>query len=174
MPGVVGLITKMPREDAEPQLRRMLDTIRHHSWYTTGTWIDESLGVYVGWAARGGSFCDGMPVVNERGDVVLVLSGEEYSDPETVSALKRQGHELGSKPASYLVHVYEADATFPASLNGRFQGVCIDRRLGKATLFNDRSGMDRVYYHESKDAFYFAVEAKAILGVRSELRRLDP
>jgi asparagine synthase (glutamine-hydrolysing) len=34
--------------------------------------------------------------------------------------------------------------------------------------------MDRVYYHESKDAFYFAVEAKAILAVRSELRQLDP
>ena len=174
MPGIVGLITKMPREQAEPQLRRMLETIRHESWYTTGTWIDESLGVYVGWALRGGSFCDGMPVVNELGDVVLVFSGEEYSDPETISVLQRQEHEPGSQRASYLVHAYEADPMFPAGLNGRFQGMCIDRRVGKATLFNDRSGMERVYYHESKDAFYFAVEAKAILAVRSELRRLDP
>jgi asparagine synthase (glutamine-hydrolysing) len=174
MPGIVGLITKMPREQAEPQLRRMLDTIRHESWYTTGTWIDESLGVYVGWATRAGSFCDGMPLVNEQGDVVLVFSGEEYSDPETIRALQRQGHELGTQHASYLVHLYEADPMFPAGLNGRFQGICVDRRVGKATLFNDRSGMDRVYYHESKDAFYFGVEAKAILAVRPELRRLDP
>jgi len=164
----------MPREQAEPQLLRMLDTIRHESWYTTGTWVDESLGVYVGWAVRGGSFCDAMPVVNEQGDVVLVFSGEDYSDPEVISALQRQGHELGSQPASYLVHLYEADPMFPGGLNGRFHGLCVDRRLGKATLFNDRSGMDRVYYHESKDAFYFAVEAKAILAVRPELRRLDP
>ncbi len=34
--------------------------------------------------------------------------------------------------------------------------------------------MSRIYYHQSKDAFYFAAEAKAILGVRPELRRLDP
>jgi len=33
--------------------------------------------------------------------------------------------------------------------------------------------MHRVYYHQSKEAFYFAAEAKAILAVRPELRRLD-
>jgi asparagine synthase (glutamine-hydrolysing) len=33
--------------------------------------------------------------------------------------------------------------------------------------------LHRVYYHESKDAFYFSVEAKAILAVCPELRRLD-
>jgi asparagine synthase (glutamine-hydrolysing) len=34
--------------------------------------------------------------------------------------------------------------------------------------------MHRLYYHESKQAFYFAAEAKAILAVRPELRRADP
>src|SRR5678816_3648300 len=101
MPGIVGLITRMPREQAEPQLLRMLGTIRHESWYTTGTWIDESLGVYVAWAMHAGSFCDGMPLLNERRDVVLVFSGEEYSNPAIVANLRRQGHELDSKPASY-------------------------------------------------------------------------
>ena len=33
--------------------------------------------------------------------------------------------------------------------------------------------MHRLYYHESRDAFYFAAEAKAILTVRPELRELD-
>ena len=152
----------------------MLASIRHDPSYTTGTWIDESLGVYVGWAFHGGSFCDGMPLLNERQDIVLVFSGEEYSDPGIVASLRRQGHELDSKPASYLVHLVRADSTFPAGLNGRFQGLLIDRRVGKVTLFNDRSGLHRVYYHESKDAFYFAVEAKAILAACPELRRLDP
>jgi asparagine synthase (glutamine-hydrolysing) len=46
--------------------------------------------------------------------------------------------------------------------------------LGKATLFNDRFGMHRIYYHEAKDAFYFAAEAKAILAVHPELRCADP
>jgi asparagine synthase (glutamine-hydrolysing) len=34
--------------------------------------------------------------------------------------------------------------------------------------------MHRIYYHSSKEAFYFAAEAKAILAVRPELRRVDP
>ena len=55
----------------------MLGTIRHESLYTTGTWIDESLGVYVAWALHRGSFCEGMPLINERGDLVLVFSGED-------------------------------------------------------------------------------------------------
>jgi asparagine synthase (glutamine-hydrolysing) len=173
MPGIVGLITKAPRERAEPQLQRMLSAIRHDSSYTTGTWIDESLGVYVGWALHAGSFCDGMPLVNEQRDVVLVFSGEEYPDPEIVATLKRQGHGLDSGAASYLVHLCEADPKFPEGLNGRFQGLSIDRRTGRATLFNDRSGLHRVYYHQSDDAFYFAVEAKAILAVRPDLCRLD-
>jgi len=49
-----------------------------------------------------------------------------------------------------------------------------DRTRGTATLFNDRYGMRRIYYHEAKEAFYFAAEAKAILAVRPEVRRIDP
>ncbi len=68
MPGIVGLITRMPREQAVGELCRMVETLRHESFYVTGTWIDESLGVYVGWAALKGSFSDGMPLCNEKGD----------------------------------------------------------------------------------------------------------
>jgi len=152
----------------------MLDTLRHEPFYATGTWIDESLGVYVGWGARKGSFGDGMPLSNETGDVVLVFAGEEFPEPGTAARLTARGHTLESTEASYLVHLYEEDPRFPAGLNGFFQGVVADRARGTVTLFNDRYGMQRFYYHESKEAFYFAVEAKAILSVRPELRSLNP
>jgi asparagine synthase (glutamine-hydrolysing) len=174
MPGIVGLISKMPREWAEPQLKRMVEAIRHESFYETGTWIDESLGVYVGWTVRKNSFSDGMPLGNERRDVILVFSGEEFPEPGAVRRLKERGHELQSDGPAYLVHLYEEDATFPAGLNGMFQGLLIDRTHASATLFNDRYGMHRIYYHLSNEAFYFSVEAKAILEVRPELRRADP
>src|SRR6266481_2687660 len=173
MPGIVGLVTEMPREWAEPQLLRMVEVLRHESFYETGTWIDESLGVYVGWIVRKDSFSDGMPLRNERGDVVLVFSGEEFPEPGTARRLKECGHALEEKKSSYLVHLYEEDASFPAGLNGRFHGLVADRDRGIATLFNDRYGMHRIYYHESKESFYFAVEAKAILAVRPGLRRAD-
>jgi len=174
MPGIVGLITKMPRERAEQELLRMVETIRHESFYRTGTWIDESLGVYVGWTVRKNSFSDGMPVCNERGDVSLVFSGEEYPEPGIARRLKESGHGLEIEGPSYLVHLYEESPVFPACLNGMFHGLLMDRTQGTAMLFNDRYGMHRIYYHESKEAFYFAAEAKAILGVRPELRTADP
>jgi asparagine synthase (glutamine-hydrolysing) len=173
VPGIVGLITKMPRAWAEAQLQRMVEALRHESFYVTGTWIDESLGVYVGWAARENSFSDGMPIHNERNDVVLVFSGEDYPEPGTARRLKERGHECAADGPAYLVHLYEEDSCFPKNLNGRFHGLVVDRAQGTASLFNDRYGMHRLYYHESKDAFYFAAEAKAILTVRSELRTAD-
>ncbi len=33
----------------------------------------------------------------------------------------------------------------------------------KRMLFNDRYGVERIYWHETNDAFYFASEAKALL-----------
>ncbi|MBZ5698183.1 MAG: hypothetical protein LAN18_06500 [Acidobacteriia bacterium] len=164
----------MPREWAEPQLLRMVEALRHESVYETGTWIDESLGVYVGWAVRKNSFSDGMPLYNERKDVVLVFSGEEFPEPGTTRRLKERGHSLNVEGPSYLVHLYEENPVFPAYLNGMFHGLLTDRTRGTTTLFNDRYGMHRLYYHESTDAFYFAAEAKAILRVRPELRTTDP
>lgn len=161
MPGIVGLITKRPRLEAEHELSRMVGAIRHESFYRTGTWVGLSLGVYVGWVARERSFADGMPIPNRQGTTTLVFSGEEFPEAE-------------SERRSHLVRLYEDDpAAFPAQLNGCFHGLLADRAEGTVTLFNDRYGMQRIYYHESKDSFYFAAEAKAILAVRPELRAAD-
>ena len=174
MPGIVGLITRMPRQQAEQQLQRMVEALHHKACYLSGTWVDESMGVYVGWIAHKDSFSEGMPLRSERGDVFLVFSGEEYPEPGTARQLKERGHELTVDGPSYLVHLYEEDPQFPQNLNGRFHGLLTDRARGIATLFNDRYGLNRIYYHESQESFYFAAEAKAILAVRPELRTADP
>jgi asparagine synthase (glutamine-hydrolysing) len=173
MPGIVGLVTRMPRQRAEAELHQMLGVMSYESFYTVRTWIDESLGLYIGWTARQGSFSDAGPHSNETGDLVLIFSGDEYSGDEVVRDLKARGHRIGEHRSSYLVHLGEDQANFPAGLNGLFHGALIDRRRGRVTIFNDRYSMHRLYRHESKDAAYFAAEAKAILAVRPELRRID-
>src|SRR5215831_12233128 len=117
MPGIVGLITKKPGEWAEPQLLRMLKSLCHEPFYIKGTWIDESFGVYAGWVERGGSFSDSNPLCNEKGDVHLLFSGEEFSAPGTADRLKEKGHDIGLTGPSYLVHLYEEDPQFLARLN---------------------------------------------------------
>ena len=173
MPGLVGVISRMPRDRAVAELNRMVQALRHEPFYETGTWIDESLGIYVGWAVRKGSFCDGNPIVNEKGEVTLFLSGSVYASPQTTDSLRAKGHCFDGREASYLVHSYEEDPGFFTDLNGLFHGLVIDQARGTATLFNDRYGMHRLCYHQSEDGFYFAGEAKAILAARPELRRAD-
>lgn len=174
MPGIVGFLTMMPRKRAEAELLQMVESLRHEPFYATGTWVDESLGVYVGWTALKNSFSDGMPLWNERKDAILIFSGEEYPEPETARRLKEHGHEFSTEGPAYLVHLYEEERSFPANLNGRFHGLLVDLTRGTSTLFNDRYGMHRLYYHEAREAFYFGAEAKAILAVRPELRKSDP
>ena len=173
MPGIVGCITRSPHESAEADVRRMAETLLHEDFYVAGTWAGESQGVYIGWVARRGSFSDGMPLRNERGDVVLAFAGEEFPEPDMAQRLKAQGHQLDVDGPSYLVHLYEEAPSFPAGLNGRFHGLLVDQNRETAVLFNDRYGMHRIYYHQSKDAFYFSAEAKAILAVRPGLRSMD-
>src|SRR5580704_4688994 len=173
MPGIVGLITRMPAERARRELCGMVETLCHESSYVTGIRTDADLGVYVGWVARRGSLSDGMPLRNERSDVCLTFSGEDFPEPGTVARLRERGHSVNIEGPAYLVHLFEQDPTFPAGLNGRFHGVLTDRTQAHTMLFNDRYGMHRLYYHQSKEAFYFAAEAKAILAVRPELRRMD-
>jgi len=174
LPGIVGLITNRPRAVAESELRAMVESLRHEPFYASGTWIDAEQGVYVGWVARRGSFADAMPLRNESGDVTLVFSGEEFPEPGTIAGLRARGHQVEPRGSSYLVHRAEEEADFPKGLNGRFHGLLANRASGAAMLFNDRFGLQRLYYHETKDTFYFAAEAKAILKVRPELRTMDP
>jgi asparagine synthase (glutamine-hydrolysing) len=173
MPGIAGVITKMSSRWARPQVSRMVEVMRHESSYETGTWEEESLGVYVGWSLRRSSTRRSLPQFNERGEVALVLAGEDFPEPGVGRRLEQKGHKADGDDTSYLVHLYEEDRRFPAGLNGRFHGLLIDRRCQSATLFNDRWGIERIYYHETKEAVYFAAEAKAILAVRPELRKGD-
>src|SRR6185369_10721491 len=81
---------------------------------------------------------------------------------------------LGGKGPTYLVHLSEEDPAFPKCLNGRFHKLLVNKSDATTTLFNDRYGMHRIYYHQSADSFYFAAEAKAILKVVPKLREADP
>ena len=173
MPGLVGLITRMPRESAEAELLRMVAALRHETSYVSGTWSEESLGLYVGWVERSGPQAGCMPFKNALGDLVLAFSGEDVSERGRASRLRRRCDAGHGEGLSYLVHLAEKDPSFPKCLNGRFHGVLVDKQNGTANLFNDRFGMHRVYYYETKEAFYFAAEAKAILAVRREVRSID-
>ena len=174
MPGIFGIVSKHPDGRYEHELKAMQETMLHESFYSTGTWIEKSIGFYGGWTCHEDSFCDCLPVFNETRDLVLLFSGEDISHLENQGLLAGKDHSFKKSDASYLVHLYEEKGeAFLDDINGLFHGIIIDLKKKTLLLFNDRYGMQRIYYHEAPDAFYFSSEAKAILKVRPELRTFD-
>src|SRR6266446_2399973 len=174
MPGIVGIVSQRQSEECQNLVTSMVSSMEHESFYDSGTYSVPEMGIYAGWVAHENSFAAGQPFFNEQRDVVLLLSGECFVDPETRTDLKRKGHELRPAIGNWLVHFYEEEGDqFFEKLNGLFSGLLIDKRQSMAFLFNDRYGAERIYWHETNDATYFASEAKALLRILPELRGFD-
>jgi asparagine synthase (glutamine-hydrolysing) len=176
MPGITGIIAKHFGEEQKAALQQMVKGLEHEPFYVSGIYSNEQAGVGIGWTNHKDSFSDALPIWNERRDVCLFFTGEHFAEhPRAVADLRSKGHQCDAPNASYLIHLYEEHGldSFLANLNGWFSGVLLDLRDGKVVLFNDRYGLKRVYYHETAEAFYFASEAKALLRVLPELRRVD-
>jgi asparagine synthase (glutamine-hydrolysing) len=152
----------------------MLDSMLHETFYTSGSYSAPEMGIYTGWLAHQNSFAAGQVFFNEKRDVALIVSGECFLDMSVRGQLTRRGHDIESRPASWLVHLYEEEGTeFFGKLNGLFSGLLVDKRQDKAFLFNDRYGVERIYWYERDGALYFASEAKALLRIFPELRAFD-
>ena len=103
-----------------------------------------------------------------------MLAGECLMDKELRIRLKQNGRRFEDTAGELLVHFYVEEGTqCLCELNGLFSGLLIDKRKGKVFLFNDRYGMERIYWHEKEDGLYFSSEAKALLRIFPELRAFD-
>ena len=174
MPGIVGIISQEPSERNDAIVKSMVKCLIHEPFYADGTYINEEFGLWSGWACHRGAFEDCLPVWNEKKDICLLFSGEDFADQTEIDALRSRGHEFGSEDASYLVHLYEEiGCAFFEKLNGWFSGVLVDLREQKLVLFNDRYGVNRIFYHEDSRGFYFSSEAKALLKILPGTRQLD-
>jgi asparagine synthase (glutamine-hydrolysing) len=175
MPGIVGIISKHgPSAERRSLIQSMLESMTHEPFYVSGTYVNEELGLWSGSVCHQGAFADCLPIWNEKKDICLLFSGEDFADQADVDALRARGHDFVSKDASYLVHLYEEMGYgFLERLNGWFSGVLLDLREQKLVLFNDRYGVNRIYYHEDSGGFYFASEAKALLKILPNTRQLD-
>ncbi len=164
----------MAPKECEPLVSCMLDVMRHEPFYESGSLAYTEQGLFAGWMAHANSFAACQPFFNEARDIEILLSGECFPDPAMVAMLRRQGHRFENIMGAWLPHLYEERGErFWEELNGMFSGLLVDKREGRVVLFNDRYGTERLYWHETADAFYFASEAKALLRVLPELREFD-
>jgi asparagine synthase (glutamine-hydrolysing) len=174
MPGILGIVKKQISNNDRRLYDNMLQSMMHETFYSQSSYLEPRLGWYIGSVAIKGSYADNMPVYNKKRDLALFLAGECFFDAPIVSNFKSTGPEADPKRASYLLHLYEQEGlSFIRRLNGWFSCVLLDIRNGYTFLFNDRYGIQRIYYYEDSSGFYFASEAKALLKALPILRIID-
>ncbi len=174
MPGIAGIINTRCSLENRTQLDAMVGCMLHEKSYISGSFINEQLGLCVGWVSHTGSFSACMPVWNEEENIGLIFSGEDFRDRSEIDQLRSKGHRFESTNASYLLHFYEEmGLKFFERINGWFSGLLVDLREQKAFLFNDRYGIGRICFHEHEGGLYFSSEAKSLLKIFPHLRALD-
>ncbi|HSA95788.1 MAG TPA: hypothetical protein VLJ16_07045, partial [Acidobacteriota bacterium] len=174
MPGLVGIIGQGSPDSLRKELERMTAALYRRDSYATGVYSDESRHAYVGWTCHHGSYADCLPIKSPTGDATLFFAGEHYSPERDMEEKAAKDSGCSPDKAEVLLSLYrdKGDSFFPY-VNGFFHGLIIESRADRVILFNDRFGMQRLYYHEEPEKLYFASEAKAILAVRPELRAFD-
>src|SRR6266496_3451829 len=80
MPGIIGIVSEEPSEEYYALLESMVKCLVHEPFYTSGTYINEELGIWSGWACHEGAFGDCLPIWNEKKDICLIFSGEDFAD----------------------------------------------------------------------------------------------
>jgi asparagine synthase (glutamine-hydrolysing) len=174
MPGIAGIVSRQPPEECESQVRLMIGSMLHEPFYQCGTHGAPEMGIYAGWVAHENSFAANQVFFRADENLALLFSGECFLDSETEALLRRRGYAVDRNNGAWLIDLYlESGDRFFAQLNGLFSGLLIDKKRNSAFLFNDRYGIERIYWYERADAFYFASEAKALLRVMPGLRRFD-
>jgi asparagine synthase (glutamine-hydrolysing) len=177
MCGLCGIVLDDPRERVDPErLARMTDALAHRgpddrAFFSAGP---ASLGF------RRLSIIDptggAQPLVNETGDVVLVLNGELYNFRDVRPGLEARAHRFRSgSDAEVLLHLYEErGASAVEELAGMYAFALLDLRDGRTRLVlgRDPLGIKPLYWARTAEGLAFASEPKALLEAGSVAREL--
>jgi asparagine synthase (glutamine-hydrolysing) len=172
VPGIVGIISQRPANECESLVKLMVDSMLHEPFYVSGRYSAPEIGVYSGWIAHPESVDAARVFTNEQRDLALVFAGECFFDSTPVASSRCHEDAPGNGRLILQLYAEYGEQAFE-KLNGLFSGVLIDKAQNRGFLFNDRYGVERIYWHEDKQAFYFASEAKALLRILPRLRTFD-
>jgi asparagine synthase (glutamine-hydrolysing) len=107
-----------------------------------------------------------MPMQTLDGRYVIVYNGEIYNYRELRSDLVSRGHVfLSNTDTEVLLNLYaDQGASMLDRLDGMFAFAVWDRRERTLFLARDHVGIKPLYFAETKNAFYFASEEKALFA----------
>jgi asparagine synthase (glutamine-hydrolysing) len=177
VPGIFGVIDRVPDDGRAPErvdlVRRMAAAMQYDPAYVTDIVACSSLSACagrVGWpyqrSTNGAYGYHTRPSILTAGEPVLATDNLA-AGPDDCDAIGTGAHAIAQR-------IDQCGLPGLAAVQGPFAGFLIDRRGQRCVLFNDRYGAERLFVCRVGDRIFFGSEAKAILAVAPEARRLDP
>jgi asparagine synthase (glutamine-hydrolysing) len=160
--GLSGIIGQWP--DRSRQVRIMVNLLHREPADACHQFSIDEHRLSFAWTAKDDTVQE--PVWNNERDLCAILVGRIVGDIPDNSQCNHHARQV--------VQLYERfGSDCFRRLNGLFCGLIIDLREQKSVLFNDRYGLNRMYYHTSANGFSFSSEAKSLLAILPQARRID-
>ena len=177
MCGIVGVASSWPVKDRD-WLAQGRDALRHRGPDDAGEWWSADGRVVLGHrrlAILDLSPAGHQPMVDERGELVVVYNGEIYNFRELRTELEGRGHRFRSQSdTEVLLGAYrEWGVRCLERLNGMFAFALYDQRNRQLFLARDRAGEKPLFYWSGPGELRFASELKGLLADPTLPRRLD-
>jgi asparagine synthase (glutamine-hydrolysing) len=167
MCGIAGKLLMAPDGRVQrADIQAMLDPIAHRGPDGQGIHLDGNAGlghlrlsiIDLGTGAQ--------PMCNEDETVWIAFNGEIYNYKDLRDRLLARGHVFRShSDTEVIIHLYEdMGMECVGELRGMFAFAIWDSKRRRLFIARDRVGIKPLYYCQTRQAFYFASELKAIIA----------
>ena len=176
MSGIVGIHYLDERPVDRENLTKMVDILAHRGPDGADIWVDGCVGLghRMLWTTPE-SLIEKLPLVNQRGDLVITADARIDNRDELIAAL-----QINNRPADKIVDSELILAAYekwgedcPKHLLGDFAFAIWDERKQILFCARDHFGVKPFYYYSSNNTFVFGSEIKAIFCLPEVPRQIN-
>ncbi len=154
----------------------MTDALIHRGPDDQGHWVADGIAI----GMRRLSIIDlatgRQPILNEDGNLVIVMNGEIYNYRELREGLVNRGHRFRTHSDTEVVlHLFEEQGTAtPDMLKGMFAFCILNLSDNSLFIARDRFGEKPLYYSAFGSEFVFSSELSSLMQSTGVPRKLNP
>ncbi len=174
MPGLIGFAGNQGAEQSELLIHQMATSLEPSGAFTRDLHPEQDFGL--GRVSLGVMNPGRQPFWSSDGSLGIVVEGEVYGICPASPALKEAQAALEDDESleSTLLALYRRGALSDLGhVDGSFAGAIWDRSERALILFNDRLGLQPLYYAEVPEGLVFASGVRAILADKRVSRKID-
>lgn len=176
MCGIAGIIKKDKKAVMKSEIKKMTDILVHRGPDSSGKYIENNIGFGHRRLSILDLSCAGtQPMVSHDGNYIITFNGEIYNYLEIKEELIAEGSVFfNNTDTEVILESYKRwKEDCVNKFNGMWAFAIYDRKRSSVFMSRDRFGIKPFYFLNRNDVFVFSSEAKAILELFQEERKVN-